>query len=86
MTTEDNALRLLASFDWKPEGKHLTANSAFDPVMAEAIKQDLDKDVRDGIGLHFIGSRAYLSKESEAYFKIEGFPLRVCREQLSKAI
>ncbi|WP_263353352.1 hypothetical protein [Acidicapsa acidisoli] len=84
MTAEDNALRLLAGFDWKPQGKQLMANADFNEIDRIAIKEDLGKDGIEGIGLQFIGTKAYISAAAESLFRVEGMPLKICREAMAR--
>jgi hypothetical protein len=84
MTAEDNVLRLLAGFDWKPTGKLLTANGDFGRIERQAIREDLGVDGVAGIGLQFIGSKVYINAGAESLFRVEGLPLKICREALAR--
>lgn len=79
-STEDQALRLLATLDWKRSGKHLTANWEFDSPATVALRHDLGHDTMAGIGLEILGSKAYLKPDAERYFEIEGIPLKICKD------
>ena len=84
MIAQDNVLRLLAALEWKPAGKQLMANGDFSPVERRAIREDLGKDGVDGIGLRFIGSKAYINAAAESIFRVEGMPLKICKMEMAR--
>jgi hypothetical protein len=82
-STEDRALQLLATLDWKLSGRHLTANWEFDSPATVALRNDLGRNTIAGLGLEILGCKAYLNPDAERFFEIEGMPLKICKSVIA---
>jgi hypothetical protein len=79
-STEDKALKLLASFHWNSCGKQLALNGHFDPEAAVALMQDLGGNAIEALGLQFLRGNIYLNaNQAEKLFRLEGLVLNVCK-------
>ena len=82
-STEDQALQLLATLDWKLSGRHLTANWEFDSPATVALRNDLGRNTIAALGLEILGCKAYLNPDAERFFEIEGMPLKICKSVIA---